>query len=83
MLVPEGELALLPEKLTCKEASRIISSGLDQDLSAAKRAALRYHLVVCDACTQLKTQFEFLRKALATLARRRGDQDDQDGPPQS
>jgi anti-sigma factor RsiW len=80
MLVLEGELALLPEKLTCKEASRIISSGLDRDLSATQRAALRYHLVVCDACSQLKAQFEFLRKALATLAGRHGDQDE---PPRS
>jgi hypothetical protein len=76
MLVLEGGLALLPEKLTCKEASRIISGGLDRDLSVAQRAALRYHLVVCDACTQLKAQFEFMRKALAALAGRHGDQDE-------
>lgn len=71
---------MLPEKLTCKEASRIISSGLDQDLSAGQRTALRYHLVVCDACSQLKAQFEFLRKALAALANRHSDQDE---PPRS
>lgn len=71
---------MLPEKLTCKEASRIISSGLDRDLSVAQRAALRYHLVVCDACSQLKTQFEFLRKALAALAGREGGEDE---PPKS
>jgi hypothetical protein len=56
-------------KLTCKQASRLISAGLDKELSVADRTALRFHLAVCDACNKVKAQFEFLRRALSTYAR--------------
>ena len=61
-------------KLTCKEASRLISEGLDARLSLADRAALKLHLAVCTACNRLTAQFEFLRRALAAYANR--DHDD-------
>ena len=53
-------------KLTCREASRLISAGLDKELSVTERTALRFHLAVCDACNKVKAQFEFLRRALTT-----------------
>ena len=53
-------------KLTCKQASRLISMGLDKELTIADRLALRLHLAVCDTCNKVKAQFEFLRRALAT-----------------
>ena len=62
-------------KITCKEASRLISTGLDRELSVADRTALRLHLAVCDTCNKLKAQFEFLRRALSTIASDRDDQD--------
>ncbi len=43
-------------KLTCKEAGRLISEGLD-------RKPLRLHLAICDACTRIHLQFRFLRRA--------------------
>ena len=64
-------------KLTCKEASRLLSKRLDGDLGLADRTALRLHLALCDACTRLTTQFEFLRKALRTYG---DDRDDRDQP---
>ena len=57
-------------KITCKEASRLISAGLDRKLSLGDRTALRLHLALCDACSKLKAQFEFLRRALSTYATR-------------
>ena len=60
-------------KITCREASRLISAGLDTDLTLSQRAALRLHLLVCDACTRLKAQFEFMRRALAAYAGRNND----------
>jgi hypothetical protein len=57
-------------KMTCKEASRFISQGLDRDMSAADRVALRMHLAVCDACNKFKAQLVFLRRAVAALAGR-------------
>jgi hypothetical protein len=63
-------------KLTCKEASRLISTGLDTKLSLAERTSLRLHLALCDACNKLKAQFEFLRRALSTYSRGELDRDD-------
>jgi hypothetical protein len=60
-------------KLTCREASRLLSDGLDKKLSIGDRAALRLHLTLCDACTRLKGQFEFLRRALSAYAGRDDD----------
>jgi predicted anti-sigma-YlaC factor YlaD len=49
--------------LTCKEAARLISEGLDRDLAVAERARLRVHLALCTACTRVTRQFDFLRRA--------------------
>ena len=57
-------------KLTCKEAGRMISQGLDKQMTVVERIALRMHLAVCDACNKLKAQFVFLRRAISTLAGR-------------
>jgi hypothetical protein len=62
-------------KLTCKEASRLISAGLDRDLGLADRTALRLHLAVCSACSTVKAQFEFLRRALSTHSDTEKDDD--------
>ena len=51
-------------RLTCKEASRLISQGMDRRLSLAERIALRLHLSICDACTRFSSQVQFLRRAL-------------------
>ena len=57
-------------KITCKEASRLISASQDAKLSLSERAALRLHLALCDACNKVKAQFDFLRKALSAYAQR-------------
>jgi hypothetical protein len=48
----------------------MLSEGLDKKLSLGDRAALRLHLTLCDACTRLKSQFEFMRRALKAYAGR-------------
>jgi len=50
-------------KLTCKEAARLISEGLDRNLNVAERTALRLHVGICVACERVTRQFEFLRRA--------------------
>ena len=55
-------------KLTCKEASRLLSLGLDHKLTLGQRTALRLHLALCDACTNVRAQFDFLRRALKNYA---------------
>ena len=58
-------------KLTCKEATRLVSQGMDRRLGVGERVRLRVHLAICDACTQFTRQMAFLRKAMAKL----GDHD--------
>ena len=54
--------------LSCKEASRLLSQGLDRRLGFAERLALRLHLLICDGCTNFSKQVAFIRKAMARLA---------------
>ena len=49
----------------CKDASRLLSLGLDEDLPFGQRTALRLHLLMCTACSRVKAQFGFLHKAVA------------------
>jgi len=50
-------------RLTCKEASRLISDGMDRHLSVPERIRLRLHVSICDACTRFTSQVAFLRRA--------------------
>lgn len=54
--------------ITCKEATRLASQGLDRKLGFADRFTLRLHLAICKGCTNAARQMEFLRKAIARLA---------------
>lgn len=51
-------------RLTCREASRLISEGMDRHLSFMEKVGLRLHVSVCDACTRFSRQLAFLRRAL-------------------
>jgi hypothetical protein len=56
--------------LTCKEATRLVSQGLDRRLGPAERLVLGLHLLICDGCTNFSKQAAFLRRALSRLADR-------------
>lgn len=53
--------------LTCKEASRLVSQGLDRKLGFGQRVALRVHLAICGGCTNFRNQLAFLRRAVKQL----------------
>ena len=53
-------------RLTCKEASHLISAEFDGRLGLGRRLALRLHLLACDACVRVKAQMAFVRRAMAT-----------------
>jgi len=53
--------------LSCKQASRLVSQGLDRKLGFGERVMLRVHLTICDGCTNFKHQVAFLRKAVSRL----------------
>ena len=54
-------------RLTCREAHRLVSEGLDRDLSVFERLRIRMHLTVCDACTNFNGQMVLLRRATQRL----------------
>ena len=54
--------------LSCKEATHLVSQGLDRRLGLAERLALRLHLAICNGCTNFSKQVQFLRKAMRRLA---------------
>ena len=56
-------------QLDCKEVSRLLSDGQDQDLPAAERARLRLHFVVCQTCRNVDEQMDFIRRAMRRLGR--------------
>ena len=53
--------------LTCKQASQLISQSLDRPLSLSSRIELKFHLLICDACSRFKKQLNRLRIALQDL----------------
>lgn len=53
--------------ITCKEATRLASQGLDRKLGFADRVVLRLHLAICKGCANAARQMEFLRRAIARL----------------
>ncbi len=54
--------------LHCAESTRLISDGLDSDLSAVERWAVRFHAISCRQCRRFGRQVRFLHEA----GRRRG-----------
>ena len=55
-------------KPTCKEVHRLVSEGMDRDLSLVERLRMRLHLVVCDACTNFNGQMDLIRRAMQRLS---------------
>ena len=61
--------------LSCKEASRLMSEGMDKEIAFGRRTALRLHLLICSGCSRVKSHFGFLR---ATAGRYPGPEQDDD-----
>lgn len=57
------------KKLTCKDASRLMSEGYERPLGLGERLSLRLHLWICDNCSRFEKQLGLLRKALRLLPR--------------
>ena len=49
--------------LSCKEATELISQGMDRRLSLAERFGLRLHLLICRGCRTTDRHLVFLREA--------------------
>jgi hypothetical protein len=55
--------------LNCKEATQLISQSLDQPLTWSNRLKLKFHLLLCDACTRFNQQLHQLRHLLTNMIR--------------
>ena len=51
--------------LSCKEAARLVSEGLDRKLPFWRRVSLRFHVVMCRGCSRYKRQITALNKLIA------------------
>ena len=51
-------------KLSCKDASALLSQAQERPLGPYERLKLRLHLSVCDGCSNFLRQLDFMRAAL-------------------
>jgi len=50
--------------LSCREAVRLISEGMDRPLPVWKRIGLRVHVLICTLCERYRRQLLFIRNAV-------------------
>ena len=53
----------MKNKLTCREATRLLLEDEDRELSAADRVTLQVHVKICFACQRFVSQLNFMRRA--------------------
>ena len=50
--------------LSCREAVRLISEGMDRSLPIWNRVGLRLHVLICTWCERYRRQLIFIRRAI-------------------
>lgn len=55
-------------KLTCKDASQLMSQSYDRRLGLMEKAGLRFHLLICRSCQIANRQLDFLHQLCAQMA---------------
>lgn len=63
---------------TCKEVHRLVSEGLDRDLSLIERTRMRVHLLICDACQNFNGQMTLIRRAMRHMPYGNGPANDEE-----
>ena len=51
-------------KLSCKDASALLSQAQERALGPYERFRLRLHLALCDGCSNFLRQLQFMRTAI-------------------
>ena len=54
--------------LKCDESERLISKGMDEDLSISERWAVRSHFISCKYCRRFRNQISLIRLAAQKVA---------------
>ena len=57
-------------RLTCKDASRLLSEAQERRLGLRERIALRLHLMVCTGCDNFRKQLDFIGTTMRRYRRR-------------
>jgi predicted anti-sigma-YlaC factor YlaD len=52
----------------CKQISRLVSEGMDRELTFTERLRVRFHLMMCAGCTNFAKQMQVLRRAARRFA---------------
>jgi hypothetical protein len=55
--------------MNCKQASQLISRGLDVTLSKRERFALKLHLLMCKYCSRFRQQLMAINVAISKLGK--------------
>lgn len=55
--------------MNCKQASQLISQGLDKSLSTRERFALKFHLLICKYCSRFSQQLKALHVAITGMSK--------------
>ncbi|MBP7581231.1 MAG: zf-HC2 domain-containing protein [Vogesella sp.] len=50
--------------MSCKQASRLISDGMDRPLSRGEQVRLSFHLLLCRNCRHFRQQMQQLRSGI-------------------
>ena len=50
--------------LTCKEASKLVSQGLDRSLGRWERLRVHAHLLICSGCRNFSRHLRVIRTAI-------------------
>ena len=51
--------------LSCKEATQLVSEGLDRELPFWRRLGLRLHVVMCRGCSRYTRQIKALNRLIS------------------
>lgn len=63
-------------RISCKEATQMISRSMDLPLPMGKRILLKIHLIYCSICARYSRQLGLLRKILVRYRERQESNDD-------
>jgi len=67
--------------LTCKEAIRLVSEGLDRRLSLRQRLGLWMHVAACKGCTAARAQLTSIDRLVRARLDAEASSDPDAGPP--
>lgn len=50
--------------MSCRQASRLISDGMDRPLSRSEQVRLSFHLLLCRNCRHFRQQMQQMRSGI-------------------